>query len=360
MAAPGVLGNDTDADGDSLSSILVTNVSHGTLTLGADGSISYVPAANFNGSDSFTYKANDGALDSNTVTVTLTVNPVNDAPVAVANSYSVNEDSTLTVAAPGVLGNDTDAEADSLSAILVANVSHGTLSLNANGSLSYVPAANFNGSDAFTYKANDGALDSNTVTVSLTVNPVNDAPVAVADTYSTPKNTTLVVAAPGVLANDTDVDGDSLTAIKVTNPAHGTVTVSANGAISYVPTAGYFGPDCFTYKANDGALDSNTVTVSLTVTATNAAPVAVADAYSVNEDVTLTVAAPGVLGNDTDADGDTLSSILVANVAHGTLTLGANGSISYVPAANFNGSDSFTYKANDGALDSNEHRHGQR
>ena len=96
-----------------------------------------------------------------------------------------------------------------------------------------------------------------------------------ADSYSTPKNTTLTVAAPGVLGNDTDADGDTLTAIKVTNSAHGTVTVSANGSISYVPTAAYVGPDSFTYKANDGALDSNTVTVSLTVTPTNAAPVAV-------------------------------------------------------------------------------------
>ena len=161
------------------------------------------------------------------------------------------------------------------------------------------------------------------------------------------------MAAPGLLANDTDADGDTLTAAKVTDPAHGTVTVNANGSISYVPAAGYFGPDSFTYRANDGALDSNTVTVSLTVSPTNAAPVAVADAYSTPKNTTLTVAAPGVLGNDTDADGDTLSSILVANVAHGTLTLGANGSISYVPTANYVGPDSFTYKANDGALDSN-------
>ena len=144
---------------------------------------------------------------------------------------------------------------------------HGTVTVSANGAISYVPTTGYSGPDSFTYKANDGALDSNTVTVSLTVTPTNAAPVAVADSYSTPKNTTLAVAAPGVLANDTDADsGDTLTAAKVTDPAHGTVTVSANGAISYVPTTGYIGSDSFTYRANDGALDSNTVTVSLTVT----------------------------------------------------------------------------------------------
>ena len=198
--------------------------------------------------------------------------PTNAAPVAVADSYSTPKNTTLTVAAPGLLANDTDADGDTLSAIKVTNPTHGTVTVNANGSISYVPTAAYVGPDSFTYKANDGTVDSNTVTVSLTVTPTNAAPVAVADSYSTPKNTTLVVAAPGVLGNDTDADGDTLSAIKVTDPAHGSVTVGADGSISYVPTAAYVGPDSFTYKANDGTVDSNTVTVSLTVTATNDAP----------------------------------------------------------------------------------------
>ena len=291
VAAPGVLGNDTDADGDALTAILVANVAHGTLTLGANGSISYVPTAAYVGPDSFTYKANDGTVDANTVTVSLTVTPTNAAPVAVADSYSTPKNTTLAVAAPGVLGNDTDADGNPLTAILVANVAHGTLTLGSNGSISYVPTAAYVGPDSFTYQANDGTLNSNTVTVSLTVTPTNAAPVAVADTYSTPKNTTLTVAAPGVLGNDTDADGDTLTAILVANVAHGTLTLGSNGSISYVPTAAYVGPDSFTYKANDGALDSNTVTVSLTVTPTNAAPVAVADLPPEEHDPT--VAAPG-------------------------------------------------------------------
>src|SRR6185437_10274562 len=245
------LANDTDVDGDALTAVKVTDPTHGVLTLTSNGSLTYVPAANYHGSDSFTYKANDGTVDSNTVTVSLTVNSVNDAPVAVADSYSTNEDTTLTVAAAGVLSNDTDVDGDALTAVKVTDPTHGVLTLTSNGSLTYVPAANYHGSDSFTYKANDGTADSNTVTVSITVNSVNDAPVAVADSYSTNEDTTLTVAAAGVLSNDTDVDGDTLTAVKVTDPTHGVLTLNSNGSLSYVPAANYHGADSFTYKAND-------------------------------------------------------------------------------------------------------------
>src|SRR5207302_693485 len=153
-----------------------------------------------------------------------------------------------------------------------------------------------------TYKANDGTADSNVVTVAITVTAVNDAPVAVADSYSTNEDTALTVAAAGVLANDTDVDGAALTAVLVASTSHGALTLNANGSFSYTPTAHYDARPIFTYKANDGAADSNVVTVAITVTAVNDAPVAVADSYSTNEDTALTVAAPGVLGNDTDVD----------------------------------------------------------
>src|SRR2546426_2026567 len=141
----------------------------------------------------------------------------NAAPVASNDPYSVGEDSTLTVAASGVLSNDSDADANSLSALLVSSPTHGALALNANGSFTYVPAANFNGGDSFTYKANDGTADSNIATVTITVTAVNDPPVANNDSYSTNDDTVLTVAAPGVLGNDSDVDGDPLTAIVVTN-----------------------------------------------------------------------------------------------------------------------------------------------
>ena len=114
-----MLGNDTDVDGNPLTAVVVTAPANGTLTLNADGSFTYTPNANFNGTDSFTYKANDGTADSNTATVTITVDAVNDAPVAVNDSYSTTEDTPLTVAAPGVLGNDTDVDGNPLTAAVV-------------------------------------------------------------------------------------------------------------------------------------------------------------------------------------------------------------------------------------------------
>ena len=317
VAAPGVLGNDTDMDGDPLTAVLVAAPDHGTLSLNSNGSFTYSPAANYNGPDSFTYRANDGTANSNTATVSITVNPVNDPPVAANDTYSTNEDTPLTVAAPGVLGNDTDMDGNPLTAVLVAAVSHGTLTLNANGSFTYSPAANYNGPDSFTYRANDGTANSNTATVSITVNPVNDPPVAANDGYSTNEDTPLTVAAPGVLGNDTDMDGDPLTAVLVAGPDHGTLSLNSNGSFTYSPAANYNGPDSFTYRANDGTANSNTATVSITVNPVNDPPVAANDSYSTNEDTPLTVAAPGVLVNDTDVDGDSLTVVLVAGTNHG-------------------------------------------
>jgi VCBS repeat-containing protein len=350
-AGGGVLANDTDVDGDLLlSATLVSGPAHGTLSFRGDGTFTYTPNPNFNGTDSFTYRTSDGRLDSNVATVTITVNPVNDPPVAANDSYSTAEDTPLTVAAPGVLGNDTDVDGDSLSAVLVSGPAHGTLTLNSNGSFTYTPAPNYNGPDSFSYKANDGQADSNVATVSLTITPVNDPPVAGNDSYTTAEDTPLTVAAPGVLGNDTDVDGDPLQAILVAGPAHGTLALNANGSFTYTPSANYNGGDSFSYKANDGQADSNIATVSLTITPVNDPPVANNDSYTVPAGATLTVAAPGVLGNDSDVDGDSLTAILVAGPAHGTLALNASGSFTYTPAAGFSGPDTFTYRASDGSL----------
>ncbi len=353
VAAPGVLGNDTDADGNPLSALLVSGPANGTLTLNANGSLSYTPNAGFNGTDQFTYKANDGTVDSNVATVTITVDDVNDAPVAVNDAYTTDEDVALVVAAPGVLANDTDPEGTALTAAVVAGPAHGSLTLNPNGSFTYTPAANYNGPDSFTYKASDGTTDSNVATVTLTVNPVNDAPAAVNDAYTTDEDVALVVAAPGVLANDTDPEGTALTAAVVAGPAHGSLTLNPNGSFTYTPAANYNGPDSFTYKANDGTADSNVATVSITVNGVAEAPTAVNDAYSTDEDTPLNVSAPGVLANDTDPEGNALTAVLVSTTSNGTLALNANGSFTYTPNAGYNGSDSFTYKANDGGLDSN-------
>ena len=172
---------------------------------------------------------------------------------------------------------------------------------------------------------------------------VNEAPVAFNDSYSTNEDTTLTVAAPGVLNNDTDVDSPVLTAVLVTNPAHGAVTLNADGSFMYTPDANFSGADSFTYQASDGLANSEVATVTLTVDAVNDAPTAAADSYIVNEDTTLTIATPGVLNNDTDVDSPVLTAVLVTNPAHGAVTLNADGSFVYTPDTNFSGVDSFTY-----------------
>ena len=185
---------------------------------------------------------------------------------------------------------------------------------------------------------------------------VVNAPVAVSDSYTTTQNTALVVAAPGVLVNDTDPNGDALTAVLATNPAHGTLTLNATEASPTRRPASYTGPDSFIYRARDASNNLSTATnVALSVTLPGT-PVAVADAYSTNEDTPLTVSAAGVLANDTDVDADPLTAVLVTGPAHGTLTLNADGSFLYTPAANYHGTDSFTYRANDGTLSSSDRR----
>jgi VCBS repeat-containing protein len=352
VAVPGVLANDSDPDGDPLSAELGSGPSHGTLTLNADGSFTYTPAANYNGSDSFTYRASDGSATSNLTTVTLTITAVNDAPTAADDAYSTAEDTARTVAAPGVLGNDSDPDGDPLSAVLGSGPSHGTLTLNADGSFTYTPAANFNGSDSFTYRASDGTLTSALATVTLAITAVNDAPTAADDAYSTAEDTARTVAAPGVLGNDSDPDGNPLSAVLGSGPSHGTLTLNADGSFTYTPAANFNGSDSFTYRASDGTLTSALATVTLAITAVNDAPTAADDAYSTAEDTARTVAARGVLGNDSDPDGDPLSAVLGSGPSHGTLALSANGEFTYTPAANFNGSDSFTYRASDGTLTS--------
>src|SRR5207247_6618270 len=188
-AAPGVLGNDADIDSATITANLVAGPAHGTLTLNANGSFTYTPATSFSGTDSFTYTASDGTAQSGLATVTIVVNAVNHAPVGKDDAYSVNEDTVLTVATPGVLGNDTDSDGNALTAVLVAAPAHGTLTLNANGSFTFTPAANYNGPDSFTYKANDGSLDSNVATVAITLTAVNAPPVAAHDSFSTNDDT---------------------------------------------------------------------------------------------------------------------------------------------------------------------------
>ncbi|MDA7511232.1 Ig-like domain-containing protein, partial [Verrucomicrobia bacterium] len=330
----------------------VTDPTNGTLTLNTDGSLSYVPNANFNGTDTFTYSVADADGDTDTATVTITVNSINDTPNAVDDTYVVDEDTTLTVAATGVLGNDSlGGDGGTLSATKLSDPSNGTVTLNGDGSLSYTPTADFNGSDSFTYSIADADGSTDTATVTITVNSVNDTPDAVDDTYVVDEDTILTVAAgSGVLGNDSlGGDGGTLVATKLSDPSNGTVSLSSDGSMTYTPTGDFNGSDSYTYSIADADGSTDTATVTITVNAVNDAPEAVDDSYFVNEDATLTVAAAaGVLTNDSiGGDGGTLAVTGNSSPSNGTLSLISDGSLEYTPTSNFNGVDSFTYTIRD-------------
>jgi VCBS repeat-containing protein len=284
----------------------------------------------------------------------------NAAPVADGDTYDAVEDVHLVVPGPGVMANDTDAEGAALSAILVAGPAHGTLTLNADGSFEYAPNEDFNGSDSFTYKANDGELDSNVATVTLNVAPVNDPPKAADDAAEGDEDRPIIVS---VLANDSDVDGDTLSPVIVDGPANGTAAVNADGTVTYTPDANFFGDDAFTYRASDGDRESDPATVNLTVKSVNDAPVAGADVFVTNED---TPVGGNVLGNDTDIEDGRPGTVSAVNGAAGNvgttialvsgalLSVNPDGSFSYDPNGRFEhlgfneiAFDGFTYVARD-------------
>ncbi|MBI3562204.1 MAG: tandem-95 repeat protein [Gammaproteobacteria bacterium] len=268
--------NDTDVDANlnPLSAAVQAQPLHGVVVKNADGTVTYTPTSNYNGVDSFTYNIRDALnLASNTATVAVTVTPVNDAPVAASEAYTMTGGSTLNVAAPGVLSNDTDIDGPALSAVLQTTAANGALTLNADGSFSFTPSVGFAGTSSFTYAANDSFLTSNVATVTITVKaPVNVAPVAKDDAGSVrrnsrttnPKNTVIV----NVIGNDTDADGTiaPATVAVQTAPKKGTVVVNANGTVTYTPSDGKSGADTFSYRVRDnaGAL-SNTATVRINI-----------------------------------------------------------------------------------------------
>jgi uncharacterized repeat protein (TIGR01451 family) len=251
----------TSVTATSSNTTLVPNASANLSVTGTGSTrtLQINPAANLSGTTTITVTVNGSNSQSMSDTFLLTVNPVNDAPVANSQSVTTNEDTPKAITLTG-----SDVDSSSLNYIIVAGPSHGSLS-GVAPNVTYTPAANYNGTDSFTFKINDGSADSNVATVSITINAVNDAPQAANDSYSTNENTALSVPASGVLTNDTDVDSPTLNAVPVTNPTHGTLTLNSNGSFTYTPQAGFSGTDSFTYKANDGSLDSNTATVTINV-----------------------------------------------------------------------------------------------
>ena len=353
-----VLNNDSDPDGtlDPSSVRVINGPSNGTISINpTTGEITYSPNPNFHGPDSFDYVVCDNGMPilCDTATVSITVDPVNDAPMAVDDPVTTDEDNPITV---DVLNNDSDPDGtlDPSSVSVQNGPSNGTISIDpTTGEITYSPNPNFNGTDSFSYQVCDNGSPAlcDTATVTITVDPVNDAPIAIDDVATTDEDMAVAV---DVLVNDTDPDGalDPSSVQVITGPSNGTVNVNpTTGVVTYTPDPNFHGTDSFDYVVCDVLVPSqngmgvmcDTATVTITVNPVNDGPIAVNDVVNTDEDIAIVV---DVLANDSDPDGvlDPSSVMVTVGPLNGTVSVNpTTGEVTYTPNPNFHGTDSFGY-----------------
>ena len=348
------VSNDSDPDFnlDPTSAIVLTPASSGTAAANGDGTFVYKPDPNFEGIDSFDYEVCDLAGACDVATVTITVSAVNDVPVAVDDwgvGFTTLEDLPFTTG--DVTGNDTDVEdgIPDAATVTIVGVTPSGLTNNGDGTFDYSPPLDTNGDVVFSYEVDDSAgVTSNTATVTITVTAVNDAPVANDDAAGVAEDSVLGVTF-NVFTNDTDVDLDtlSLASFDGSTIANGGLTDNGGGSFTYVPDPNFFGVESFTYVVSDSVL-TDTGTTTITVTNVPDAPDTEGDAYATDRDVPIVEVAPGLLGNDTDYDGDILTAALATPPTNGGVVLNPDGSFSYTPHPGYVGAASFSYTADDG------------
>ncbi|MEL6105422.1 MAG: tandem-95 repeat protein [Planctomycetota bacterium] len=342
-----VLSNDFDVDGDVLSVSIVGEPAHGTAQVLPDGSVRYVPVSNFNGEDSFIYQIDDGREGTSTATVRISVDPVNDAPIAADDTVAAIEDVSLVF---DVRQNDLDVENDALTVRIETQPSQGSLIRNFDGSLTYDPAPDFAGTDVFTYSISDGRGRSEGAFVTIDVAARNDAPRAESETVDSLEDQVVTVA---VLSNDVDLDGDSLHAEIVRQPANGSATIDLDGAIVYTPEPDFFGTDVVVYRAVDPTGAFSIATLDINVANVNDAPT-VADPISnqsFDEDAPPQVIDLAGVFADIDTSGLTLDA---SSSDEALLTVGLVGTqltLTLTPDAS--GEATVTLTADDGELSAN-------
>jgi len=248
-----VLANDIDPDGDALT-VAASQPVDGSVAVEPDGSVTYVPPPDFASMTTFTYTVTDGSAESDGATVTVTVEPVNDPPLPKDDDATTDEDTPVVIS---VLANDIDVDGDELT-VDAKQPDAGSVTVKKDGTVKYSPAPDFAGTDAFTYSVSDATAKPVEATVTVTVNPVNDAPVAQDDGAATEGSPVTI----DVLANDVDPDGDPLSVLPGSAPQHGEIVVNQDGTVTYTPNPGFLGTDTFTYNAFDGTASTEaTVTV---------------------------------------------------------------------------------------------------
>jgi hypothetical protein len=324
---------------DELTCSTVTSPSHGIVTVVSDCSGgSYIPDPDFNGTDSFTYGVADPVTAATTATVTITVEAVNDAPVAGDDDATTWEDTAVTI---DVLGNDSDVDGDSLTVESATGATNGSVTIAGDGSVTYTPDLDFHGTDSFTYTVDDASAEPTVATVNVTVEPVSDAPVAGDDDATTREDTAVTI---DVLGNDSDIEGDSLKVDSATNGTNGSVTTAEDGSVTYTPAPDFHGTDSFTYAVADSTGAHTMATVTITVEPVNDAPVA--DDASIAGEVDASIPwTPSA----SDVDQDVLTCSITTPPTHGSVTVNADCSGgSYTPDPNYSGPDSNAYGVSDG------------
>ncbi len=334
-----LIDNDSDSDGDVLTIVRVTDPANGSVVILEEGNVRYTADDGFSGNDAFSYTLSDGTVET-TGQVSILVNSVNSAPVANADSASTAEETPVVI---DVLSNDSDSDGDTLTVVSITNARSGTASINANNTVTFVPADSFSGTAGFSYVVNDGNGGTDSAAVTVQVNDTNESPAASGDSASTTENTAVVI---DVLVNDSDPDGDALTVTGINNVRFGTADVNPDNTVTFTPANDFSGQGLFNYVIGDGNGGTDSAVVTVLVSDSNTNPVAVDDTRTTEADDPVSIA---VLQNDSDPDGDDLTLAVVTQPANGSAAVNSAASrIVYRPAAGFSGSDSFTYQISDG------------
>jgi len=350
-------GNLLTNDSDEYQGTLKVNTTplvlpqHGNVELSESGEFTYTPRADFNGADAFSYQVINELGMTDTGIVEITIDAVNDAPIALNNTYNITTNGTLSVAAPGLLSNDSDIDLDTLSVDTtpVSLPSMGTLTLAVDGSFEYVGSANMQGADSFQYRIVDSQGAEAIASVTINALDQNSPPIATNDSYNVDEDTTLVVnVGQGLLANDTDPNNDTFIVddAYIIAPTHGQLLLDTDGSFSYIPDTNYYGIDEFQYQVIDTLGATATATVTLVINSKPDNPSAQNDVYQFQYNQTLVVLAEnGLLKNDVNIEPGNLSvnTTPVVDVQSGILTLNADGSFSYQPNLDALDVDTFTY-----------------